>query len=115
MNSDVFKFMGDLPDHKNLCKELLEFFSNQSDITAAFLSGSGASGGMDFHSDLDLGFVCKDDEAKERLWKQRFDWPLPSWFHRMDADHVKPYFIKYLYASRVVVLSASVAGNIFFK
>ena len=103
MSLEIYKHMGELPDHKKLCQKLLGFFDEQSDITGAFLSGSGASGGMDFHSDLDLGFVCKDNEAKERIWQQRFDWHLPDWFHRMDADHVKPYFIIYLFDPHIHV------------
>jgi hypothetical protein len=59
--------------------------------------GRGASGGMDLHSDLDLGFLGKNHDAKEKIWKNRLKWPLPEWFHRMDADHVKPFFVIYLF------------------
>ncbi len=58
---------------------------------------------MDFHSDLDLGFLCSSNETNETLWSQRFDWILPAWFHRMDADHVKPYFIIYLFEPHIHV------------
>ena len=97
MNSDVFIHMSELSEHKALCQKLLTYFSEQKEVVGAFISGSGVSGDMDYHSDLDLGFVCKDDNAKEEIWKKRFEWPLQDWFHRMDADHVKPYFIIYLF------------------
>jgi hypothetical protein len=95
--------MGDLPNHSKLCRELLEFFYQRKEINGAFLSGSGAVGGMDFHSDLDFGFLCTSYEAKEKIWQERFDLRLPAWFHRMDADHVKPYFIIYLFEPHVHV------------
>lgn len=103
VNPDTFKYMNSLPDHKRLCTDLLSFFNGQDGVTGAFISGSGASGGMDFHSDLDLGFLCLSDDAKEDVWSKRFDWQLPTWFHRMDADHVKPYFIIYLFNPHIHV------------
>jgi hypothetical protein len=103
LNSEVFKHMGNLPDHTKLCRQLLTFFYEQNEINGAFISGSGASGNMDFHSDLDLGFLCSSNEAKEKIWSQRWDWKLPDWFHRMDADHVKPYFIIYLFEPHIHV------------
>jgi hypothetical protein len=72
-------------------------------VIGGFLSGSDATGGMDSYSDLDLGFLCPMMEAKDNIWSQRFDWPLPPWFHRMDADHVKPYFIIYLFEPHIHV------------
>jgi hypothetical protein len=78
-------------------------FSEQKEISCGFISGSGAAGGMDFYSDLDLGFVCESEEAKEKIWSQRFAWKLPDWFHRMDADHVKLYFIIYLFEPHIHV------------
>jgi hypothetical protein len=103
LSNETFKHMGDLPIHKKLCRELLEFFYQRKEINGAFLSGSGASGGMDFHSDLDFGFLCTSEEAKGKIWQERFDLRLPPWFHRMDADHVKPYFIIYLFDPHVHV------------
>ncbi len=81
----------------------MDYFIAQDGITAAFVSGSGASGRMDFYSDLDLGFVCSSSEAREKIWSRRFEWPLPLWFHRMDADHVKPHFIIYLFEPHIHV------------
>lgn len=103
LNNEIFKHMGKLPDHSKLCRDLLGFFYEHHEINGAFISGSGASGGMDFHSDLDLGFICPSNEAKERIWSQRWDWQLPDWFHRMDADHIKPYFIIYLFEPHIHV------------
>ncbi|MBK7960625.1 MAG: hypothetical protein IPK04_05085 [Bdellovibrionales bacterium] len=103
VNIEKFKHMNHLPDHKNLCSALLSFFNEQDGIIGAFVSGSGSAGGMDFHSDLDLGFLCSSDDAKEKVWSKRFDWMLPPWFHRMDADHVKPYFIIYLFEPHIHV------------
>lgn len=100
---DVFKHMNQLPDHRNLCDSLFGFFYTLSGISGAFIGGSGASGKMDFHSDLDLGFICSDNTIKEEIWQQRFEWKLPSWFHRMDADHVKPYFVIYLFEPHIHV------------
>jgi hypothetical protein len=103
IKEDVFQNMRDLPEHYRLCRQLFDFFSQQEGITAMFMSGSGVTGGMDSYSDLDLGFVCESDKAKEKIWSQRFDWKLPPWFHRMDADHVKPYFIIYLFEPEIHV------------
>ncbi|MFN7904219.1 MAG: hypothetical protein ACK5P5_03455 [Pseudobdellovibrionaceae bacterium] len=103
ISKNVFLHMDQLTDHKILCEKLIAFFRNEPGIIGSFISGSGAAGGMDFYSDLDLGFVCANNEAKEKIWSQRFDWKLPTWFHRMDADHVKPYFIIYLFEPHIHV------------
>lgn len=95
--------MAELPEHKTLCQKILNFFHDIDGITGAFISGSGATGNMDFYSDLDLGFVCSDEATKEKIWALRFQWDLPIWFHRMDADHVKPYFIIYLFEPHIHV------------
>jgi hypothetical protein len=103
INPKTFEHMQTLPLHKNLCTELLNFFGAQSEINAGFLSGSAVTGGMDFHSDLDLGFVCADKTTKEKIWSQRWDWALPPWFHRMDADHIKDDFVIYLFEPHIHV------------
>jgi hypothetical protein len=96
-DNDIFKHMGDLPFTASFVVNCCSISTSRKEISGAFLSGSGAAGGMDFYSDLDFGFLCTSDEAKETIWQERFDLRLPSWFHRMDADHVKPYFIIYLF------------------
>lgn len=103
LNDAVFKCMGGLPTHAKLCRELLTVFFEHSEVEGAFISGSGAAGGMDFYSDLDLGFLCSSNAAKDKIWSQRWDWKLPDWFHRMDADHIKPYFIIYLFEPHIHV------------
>lgn len=99
----TYKHMSKLPDHRALCEKILKFFAEDDGIIGAFISGSGAAGSMDFHSDLDLGFLCRANSVKEKIWAQRFNWDLPIWFHRMDADHVKPYFIIYLFEPHIHV------------
>ncbi|MBX3020796.1 MAG: hypothetical protein KF799_03905 [Bdellovibrionales bacterium] len=97
VNPAVFQHMDKLPAHEGLCAEILLHFRQQPGIIGAFVSGSGAAGKMDRHSDLDLGFICENREMREKIWRQRFHWRLPNWFHRMDADHIKPYFVIYLF------------------
>lgn len=97
VNPEVFQHLDRLPQHEGLCAELLLYFRQQTGIIGAFVSGSGATGGMDRFSDLDLGFICENKEAREKIWRQRFNWKLNGWFHRMDADHIKPYFVIYLF------------------
>src|SRR6266508_3485925 len=61
-----------------------------------YVAGSIATRIADEHSDLDIGVFFNDEEARERAWAQRWEWDLGSWFHRFDADHVRPYFVIYL-------------------
>jgi hypothetical protein len=103
IRKDIFIHMDKLPEHKKLCAKVLSFFENQADILGAFVSGSGVSGGMDFYSDLDLGFLCSSEKTRERIWSQRWDWKIAPWFHRMDADHIKPHFIIYLFEPHIHV------------
>ncbi|MEC9281109.1 MAG: aminoglycoside 6-adenylyltransferase [Bdellovibrionota bacterium] len=97
MNELAFKNMEELPLHKNLCRFLADFFLNQTGVGGVFLSGSAASGEMDRFSDLDIGIVCLDDDLRENVWANRFRWNFSSWFHRMDADHIKSHFIIYIF------------------
>jgi hypothetical protein len=99
----TFEKMAQLPNHLGLCQEILSYFYDLEGIDGAFISGSGVSGGMDKYSDLDLGFLCASVEAKERIWNQRWNWSLPKWFHRMDADHIKPHFVIYLFEPHIHV------------
>lgn len=89
--------MASLPKHQMLFEQILSYFKGKAEVSGIFLSGSGAVGNMDRYSDLDLGFVCSSSAAREKIWNKRFEWDLPMWFHRMDADHVKPHFIIYLF------------------
>lgn len=56
---------------------------------------------MDAESDLDVGICFADDAAREEAWALRWAWDIAPWFHRFDADHVKPYFVIYLFDSKV--------------
>jgi hypothetical protein len=60
------------------------------------VSGSGARGGMDEHSDLDVDVFFADEASREEAWAARWEWNIGPWFHRFDADHVRPYFVIYL-------------------
>lgn len=94
---EILRHMSALPDHPKMLMKVMEFFSNQPGIEGAFVSGSSVNGPMDEFSDLDCGFLCKDEAARETLWQQRWDWKIAPWFHRFDADHIKPYFIIYFF------------------
>lgn len=86
-----------LPDHRRVLQSILEHFYALPDVSGALLSGSTAAGNMDPHSDLDVGIVFADDDSRERVWQQRWQWEIAPWFHRFDADHVKPHFVIYLF------------------
>lgn len=97
MSELALKNMEHLPQHRDLCKFLKDFFLNQTGVGGVFLSGSAAKGEMDQYSDIDLGIVCLDEHIREKIWSERFQWNFDSWFHRMDADHIKSYFVIYLF------------------
>lgn len=103
INPRVFLNMAGLPGHEALCAEILLFFRQQPPVIGAFVSGSAATGGMDEYSDLDLGFICENKEAKEKVWRQRFNWKMPPFYHRMDADHIKSHFVIYLFEPNIHV------------
>jgi len=94
---DALDALGGLADHRLVLEALLRHFAAHDGVVGAFLSGSTARGGMDVHSDLDLGVVCRDETVRDELWRRRWDWDFHPWFHRFDADHVKPYFVIYLF------------------
>lgn len=102
-NNDIYKAFEKCPDHKKLMAELLKCFYGMEGITGAFLSGSGVTGKTDEFSDIDLGFLCQDEKTREKIWSQRWNWPLPNWFHRFDADHVKAFFIIYFFYPNIHV------------
>ena len=61
------------------------------------MAGSVAYGGMDEESDLDVGICFAGDAGRDEAWERRWDWEIAPWLHRFDADHVKPYFVIYLF------------------
>jgi predicted nucleotidyltransferase len=72
------------------------FFRGYPGVVGMYVAGSIASRLADEHSDLDVGVFFADEDARERAWAERWEWDLGPWFHRFDADHVRPYFIIYL-------------------
>jgi hypothetical protein len=86
-----------LPEHDRVLKSILKYFYHVSGTEGAFLSGSTVSGSMDRDSDLDIGILCKDTKNREKIWTGRWEWSMAPWFHRFDADHIKPYFVIYLF------------------
>lgn len=87
----------ELPDHNRILQAILDFSLKTAGVTGCFLSGSTARGGMDADSDLDVGIVFEVLGDRERAWDDRWNWQIARWFHRFDADHIKPYFIIYFY------------------
>lgn len=86
-----------LPDHDALLDAILGFFQRTPGVIGCFLSGSAARGQMDVDSDLDVGVVFDSADARSAAWKGRWDWQIAPWFHRFDADHIKPHFVIYLF------------------
>lgn len=72
-------------------------------ILACFLSGSFGRRTADEYSDLDVGLVFADDDARDFAWQRRFEFvkdvlpyvPVKSF----DADHVRPHFHIALYSN----------------
>ena len=56
---------------------------------------------MDAESDLDVGICFATDAEREAAWGERWHWEIAPWFHRFDADHVRPYFVIYLFEPKV--------------
>lgn len=84
-------------EHQQLLDTIVRFFKEQPGAVGGSVSGSVASGVADEYSDLDVGVFFADEEAREAAWQARWDWEIAPWFHRFDADHVKPYFVIYLF------------------
>lgn len=92
-----------LRDHHELLLKIFNFFRTIPEIKGAFVSGSTATGNMDEFSDLDIGFLVSDKVSRDQLWQKRWDWDIAPWFHRFDADHVKPYFVIYFFEPSIHV------------
>jgi predicted nucleotidyltransferase len=86
-----------LPDHDALLDAILAYFQRTPGVIGCFLSGSAATGQMDEDSDLDVGIVYESAEARAKVWDERWNWQIAPWFHRFDADHIKPHFVIYLF------------------
>lgn len=90
-----------LPDHDQLLQSVLGFFYEIPGVTGCFLSGSMSTLEMDEDSDLDVGVVFRSAEDRESIWRKRWEWEIAAWFHRLDADHIKPYFVIYFYEPQI--------------
>jgi len=100
-NQDPLAHVAELPDHSRVLDRILCHFRETQGAVGVLLSGSTARGGMDRWSDLDVGVVFGSDEDRIRCWERRWDWDIAPWFHRFDADHIKPHFVIYLYEPEV--------------
>jgi len=76
---------------------VVAFFRGVPGVVGMSVSGSIARGVADEHSDLDVGVFFADEESRDRAWAERWGWDVAPWFHRFDADHVRPHFVIYLY------------------
>ena len=74
-----------------------EFFRAVSGVAGMAVAGSVATGRTDEHSDLDLYVFFRDESSRDAAWAKRWKWDIAPWFHRFDADHVRPYFVIYLF------------------
>jgi hypothetical protein len=91
----------DLPEHDQVLQSLLRFFRETPGVTGCFLSGSSATSKMDEDSDLDICLLFESEEDRDSAWVSRWDWEIAPWFHRFDADHIKPYFVIYYYEPQI--------------
>jgi predicted nucleotidyltransferase len=90
-----------LKHHQLVLNQVINFFKNIPGVTGCFLSGSTAAGKMDEDSDLDIGFLFNDSQTRDDCWHKRWNWDIYPWFHRFDADHIKPYFIIYFFEPKI--------------
>jgi predicted nucleotidyltransferase len=82
--------------HQDVLDAVVEFFRSYPGVVGGTVAGSVARGVADEFSDLDLGIFFADEAARDAAWADRWEWALGSWFHRFDADHVRPHFVIYL-------------------
>jgi hypothetical protein len=83
-------------EHRKVLDRVVEFFSGYGGAVGGYVSGSIARGVADEFSDLDVGIFFADEESRNRAWAERWSWEIGPWFHRFDADHVRPHFVIYL-------------------
>jgi hypothetical protein len=90
-----------LSEHDKVLQAVLDFFYKVPGVVGCFLSGSVATNEMDEDSDIDIGILFQSAHDRERSWRKRWEWEITSWFHRFDADHIKPYFVIYFYEPQI--------------
>jgi Nucleotidyltransferase domain len=88
-----------LPEHRRVLEAILTHF--RPTAAGAWVSGSVARGGMDEESDVDVGICFASAEERLTAWEERLSWEIAPWFHRFDADHVKPFFVIYFFTPKV--------------
>ena len=93
----VYEHVEELPDHRRVLEAVLALFRKDEPAIGAWVAGSVARGDTDAYSDLDVGICFRDEPSRVAAWSHRWDWPIAPWFHRFDADHVRPYFVIYLF------------------
>ena len=84
-------------EHQRVLDCVVEFFRGQLGVVGMSVAGSIARRAADEHSDLDVDVFFADPAARERVWAERWEWNIAPWFHRFDADHVRPHFVIYLF------------------
>jgi Nucleotidyltransferase domain len=84
-------------EHQRVLDRIVGFFQDRPGVAGGCISGSVARGAADEYSDLDVAIFFADPELREACWAARWEWDIAPWFHRFDADHVKPYFVIYLF------------------
>jgi predicted nucleotidyltransferase len=82
--------------HREALDRVVGFFRDVPGAIGGCVSGSVARGNVDEFSDLDVGIFFADEKARDAAWERRWSWELGPWFHRFDADHVRPHFVIYL-------------------
>jgi predicted nucleotidyltransferase len=97
MHGEILDSINHLADHRRVLEALFRTFKDTPRVVGLFVSGSTARRSMDRYSDIDLGVVLDSDGAREKTWKDRWDWQVEPWFHRFDADHIKAHFVIYLF------------------
>jgi predicted nucleotidyltransferase len=95
----AFAQLEGLPEHRRVLEAVLSYF--RPTATGAWVAGSVARGGMDEESDLDVGICFASASERQAVWETRLEWEIAPWFHRFDADHVKPFFVIYLFSPKV--------------
>lgn len=84
-------------DHQRVLEEVVRFFQGHAGAVGGSVSGSVARRDADEYSDLDVAIFFANEQAREKTWSTRWEWEIAPWFHRFDADHVKPYLVIYLF------------------
>jgi hypothetical protein len=97
MHREILKSLNHLPHHRRVLEALIQTFTVCPGVEGLFVSGSTARRAMDQHSDVDLGVVFEFGDSRDAAWQDRWNWGVEPWFHRFDADHIKPHFVIYLF------------------